>query len=104
MQAFDLSRPDSIDAAAAAARAPGAKFIAGGTDLMQLMKDNVEAPTELVDLEQVGLSGIEADASGLRLEAMARMSDVAAHPEVRLGWPAISQALEASASPQVRNM
>lgn len=104
MQAFDLSRPDSIDAAAAAARAPGAKFIAGGTDLMQLMKDNVEAPTQLVDLENLGLSGIRIDASGLRLEAMARMSDVAAHPEVRLGWPAISQALQASASPQVRNM
>jgi xanthine dehydrogenase YagS FAD-binding subunit len=103
MQAFQLSRPASRDAAAAAG-ASGAKFIAGGTDLMQLLKDNVEAPTQLVDLEPVGLSGIETDASGLRLEAMARMSDVAAHPDVRAGWPAISQALEASASPQVRNM
>jgi xanthine dehydrogenase YagS FAD-binding subunit len=71
---------------------------------MQLLKDNVEAPTELVDLEQVGPSIIEADASGLRLGAMARMSDVAAHPDVRARWPVISQALEASASPQVRNM
>jgi xanthine dehydrogenase YagS FAD-binding subunit len=104
MQAFQLSRPASLDAAVAAAGAHGAKFIAGGTDLMQLLKDNVEAPTELVDLERVGLSGIQTDASGLRLEALARMSDVAAHPEVRAGWPAISQALEASASPQVRNM
>jgi xanthine dehydrogenase YagS FAD-binding subunit len=71
---------------------------------MQLLKDNVEAPTELVDLERVGLSSIQADASGLRLGAMARMSDVAAHPDVRSGWRVIAQALEASASPQVRNM
>jgi CO/xanthine dehydrogenase FAD-binding subunit len=71
---------------------------------MQLLKDNVEAPTELVDLEGVGLSAIRVDAASLRLEAMARMSDVAAHPEVRARWPVIAQALEASASPQVRNM
>jgi xanthine dehydrogenase YagS FAD-binding subunit len=104
MQAFQLSQPTSLDDALAGARADGAKFIAGGSDLMQLMKDNVEAPTKLVDLEGVGLAGIQVSASGLRLEAMARMSDVAAHPEVRERWPVISQALLASASPQVRNM
>jgi xanthine dehydrogenase YagS FAD-binding subunit len=106
MQAFDLSRPRSVEAALAAAHGhgQGAKFIAGGTDLMQLLKDNVEAPSQLVDLDGVGLSQIHADASGLRIEAMARMSDVAAHPEVRARWPVIAQALEASASPQVRNM
>jgi xanthine dehydrogenase YagS FAD-binding subunit len=104
MQAFHLSQPTSLDTALAAANARDAKFIAGGTDLMQLLKDNVESPAQLVDLEHVGLSGIEIDASGLRLGAMARMSDVAAHPEVRAQWPVIAQALEASASPQVRNM
>jgi hypothetical protein len=78
MQTFHLSQPASLEAALAAARAHGTKFIAGGTDLMQLLKDNVEAPTGLVDLERVGLSSIHADASGLRLGAMARMSDVAA--------------------------
>jgi xanthine dehydrogenase YagS FAD-binding subunit len=104
MQAFKLSRPTSLDAAVVTAQAQGAKFIAGGTDLMQLLKDNVETPTELVDLEPVGLTAIKVDDSGLRLETMARMSDVAAHPDVRAGWPVISQALEASASPQVRNM
>ncbi len=104
MQAFHLAQPTSLDAALAAANARDARFIAGGTDLMQLMKDNVEATTQLVDLEHVGLSRILVDRSGLRLEAMARMSDVAAHPEVRAHWPVISQALEASASPQVRNM
>ena len=100
MQAFHLAQPTSL----AAANAHDARFIAGGTDLMQLMKDNVEATTQLVDLEHVGLSRIHVERSGLRLEAMARMSDVAAHPEVRAHWPVISQALEASASPQVRNM
>jgi xanthine dehydrogenase YagS FAD-binding subunit len=104
MQAFHLAQPKSLDAALAAANARDARFIAGGTDLMQLMKDNVEAATQLVDLEHVGLSRIQVERSGLRLEAMARMSDVAAHPEVRAHWPVISQALEASASPQVRNM
>ena len=67
MQAFHLSQPTSLDAALAAAHARDAKFIAGGTDLMQLLKDNVESPTQLVDLEHVGLSRIEVDASGLRL-------------------------------------
>jgi xanthine dehydrogenase YagS FAD-binding subunit len=104
MQAFTLAQPASIDAALAGADAAGAKYIAGGTDLMQLMKDNVEAPTHLIDLELLPLTAIRADSNGLRLEAMARMSDVGAHPAVREGWPVISQALEASASPQVRNM
>lgn len=104
MQAFTLMQPASIDAAVADAEASGTKYIAGGSDLMQLMKDNVEAPTHLIDLEPLPLTAIRADSSGLRLEAMARMSDVAAHPAVLEGWPVISEALLASASPQVRNM
>ncbi len=104
MQAFDLMQPTSLEAALAAAGGDNTKFIAGGTDLLQLMKDNVEVPVKLVDLDGVGLSRVEVTSSGLRMEALARMSDVAAHPEVRERWPVISQALEASASPQVRNM
>jgi xanthine dehydrogenase YagS FAD-binding subunit len=104
MQAFSLLRPGSADAALAGARTQGTKYIAGGTDLMQLLKDNVETPTQLVDLEGVGLSRIAVVGGRLRLEAMARMSDVAAHPAVREGWPVIAEALVASASPQVRNM
>src|SRR4051794_39066337 len=104
MQAFHLTQPTTLDAALAAAHASGSKFIDGGTDLMQLLKDNVEAPTQLVDLDAVGSTLIRVDASGLHLGALARMSDVAAHPEVRGNWPVIAQALEASASPQVRNM
>src|SRR5262249_49767383 len=84
MQAFSLLNPTTATDAVAAAQAhqQAAKYLAGGTDLMQLMKDNVERPTRLVDLEGVGLSHIHADASGLRIEAMARMSDVAQHPAV----------------------
>lgn len=104
MQEFVLLQPTSAGDAAAAARATGGKYIAGGTDLLQLMKDNVETPTRLVDLEPLGLSDIEADDASLRIGAMARMSDIAAHRAVREGWPVISEALLASASPQVRNM
>ncbi|HEY1412983.1 MAG TPA: xanthine dehydrogenase family protein subunit M [Rhodopila sp.] len=104
MQAFTLTQPRDMQEAIAAASGARAKYIAGGTDLLQLAKDNVETPTRLVDLEGVGASAIHADADRLRLEPLARMSDVAAHPAVVAGWPVLSQALLASASPQVRNM
>jgi xanthine dehydrogenase YagS FAD-binding subunit len=102
MQFFRLARPDSIDSAVAAA-ADG-KYIAGGTDLLQLMKDNVETPDRLVDLEPLPLTRIYMDGASLRLGAMARMSDVAEHSMVRERFPVIREALLASASPQVRNM
>ncbi len=104
MQEFAFVQPNSPQDAITAASVAGAKYIAGGTDLLQLMKDNVEAPTRLIDLEPVGMTDIDAGPNGLRLGAMARMSDVAAHHAVRQDWPVISEALLASASPQVRNM
>jgi xanthine dehydrogenase YagS FAD-binding subunit len=104
MQSFNLVQPDGIEAAVSAAAMPHSKYIAGGSDLMQLMKDNVETPEHLVDLEQLRLGGVSVGRSGLRLEAMSRMSDVAAHPVVRERFPVISEALLLSASPQVRNM
>jgi xanthine dehydrogenase YagS FAD-binding subunit len=104
MQAFTLTNPANRDAAVAAGSAAGAKYIAGGTDLLQLAKDNIETPTQLVDLEPLGMAGILVTAGNLRLEPLARMSDVAAHPGVVQGWPVLSQALLASASPQIRNM
>jgi xanthine dehydrogenase YagS FAD-binding subunit len=103
MHAFRLHHPRGIDAAISLA-ARGGTYIAGGSGLMQLLKDNVETPDNLVDLERLPLTGIHSDATGLRLGSMARMSDVAAHPEVRQRFPVISEALLASASPQVRNM
>ncbi len=104
MQAFTLTQPSNIQSAVAAASEPQTKYIAGGTDLLQLAKDDIETPRQLVDLEPLPMSGIHAGPNGLRLEALARMSDVAAHPAVVHGWPVLSQALLASASPQIRNM
>lgn len=104
MQAFSLLAPASRDEAARAAAEPGSMFIAGGTDLMQLLKDNVLAPTRLVDIDPLPMHGIELTPSGIRIGALARMSDVALHPAVRRDWPVIAEALLASASPQVRNM
>jgi xanthine dehydrogenase YagS FAD-binding subunit len=83
---------------------PGAMFIAGGTDLLQLMKNDVIAPSRLMDISGLDLRGISASAQKLQLGALATMSEVAAHPAVRNGWPMIAEALLSSASPQVRNM
>jgi xanthine dehydrogenase YagS FAD-binding subunit len=93
-----------ISANGAAALPQGGSFIAGGTDLLQLMKSNVAAPAQLVDLAPLSLRGIHVTDSELRLGAMETMANVAAHPDVQRNWPAISQALLLSASPQVRNM
>lgn len=103
MQAFDLIHPTDA-AAAIAAAGEGRKYIAGGTDLIQLMKEYVETPRTLIDLDGLPLAAIAADGSGLRLGALARMRDVAAHPVVLSDYPVIAEALLATASPQVRNM
>jgi xanthine dehydrogenase YagS FAD-binding subunit len=105
MQAFTIARPASIEDALANGPKDGAKYIAGGTDLMQLGKDNVEAPRQLIDLDGLvpATIGVAPDGS-LHLGALARMVDVANHPDVRATWPAISEALLLSASPQIRNM
>ena len=104
MQNFDLARPRDAAAAFAAHGGDGA-YIGGGTDLMQLLKDDVEAPRRVVDLDVGVLSDrVESNAQGLRIGAGAKMSDVAAHPLVLRDYPVVSQALLLSASPQVRNM
>ena len=79
------------------------RFIAGGTNLVDLMKANVERPAHLVDINALPLAGIDEVAGGIRIGALARMADVAAHPLVQKRFPAISQALLLSASPQLRN-
>lgn len=104
MQNFTLTRPASVDAACAAAAGADTAFIAGGTDLIQLTKQEVERPTHLVDLDGVLSDAVEVRQEGLRIGALARMSDVAAHPEVRRNYRAISEALLSAASPQIRNM
>ncbi len=84
---------------------PGADYIAGGTDMIQLMRERVRNPGQIVDIIALpGLAGIEAGPGGARLGALARMSDAAAHAGVREHFPVVAEALLASASPQVRNL
>src|SRR5947207_16030140 len=104
MENFALATPADIDAALNAAANDGAKFIAGGTDLLQLMKDHVERPRQLIDIERLPLDRVAFDGNGARIGALVRMSDAADHPELRRRYPLIAEALLASASPQVRNL
>jgi xanthine dehydrogenase YagS FAD-binding subunit len=104
MENFTLAMPATIEAALAAAQQADAKFIAGGTDLLQLMKDNIERPQRLVDLEGLPLDTFSIGADGARIGALIRMSDLADDPTLRRHYPVIAEALLASASPQVRNM
>ena len=104
MENFTLAIPATIEAALAAAQQADAKFIAGGTDLLQLMKDHVERPQRLVDLEGLPLDTFSMGADGVRIGALVRMSDLADDPTLRRHYPVIAEALLASASPQVRNM
>jgi xanthine dehydrogenase YagS FAD-binding subunit len=102
MQPFVYTRATDLGAALAALRdQPGAAPIAGGTELVNWMKEGIASPAVLVDINALpGLDGIEATADGLHLGALARMSDVAAHPDVHQQYPAIAEALLARASTQ----
>jgi xanthine dehydrogenase YagS FAD-binding subunit len=92
------------DAFEAVSGRPGARFIAGGTNILDLMKDAVENPPMLVDINHIGLTTVEPHEGGLFIGALARMSDVARDPQVVQNYPMVSIALEQSASPQLRNM
>jgi xanthine dehydrogenase YagS FAD-binding subunit len=86
------------------ARTPGAEFIAGGTDMVQLLQEGVRRPSELVDVNALPLGDIEMTPAYARIGALCRMADVAADPRIRREFPVVAEALLASASPQVRNM
>lgn len=85
MKAFTYERVNTpAEAALSAQRVPGAKFIAGGTNLLDLMKLEIETPTHLIDVNGLGLDKIEVtDAGGLRIGALVRNTDLAAHERVR---------------------
>jgi xanthine dehydrogenase YagS FAD-binding subunit len=107
MHPFALSTTDDPAAAIAAhARDPELAFIAGGTDLIGLMKDRAVLPERLLDINGLpGMARIDAmPDGGLRIGALARMSDAAADPEVRRRFPVIAEALLFAASGQLRNM
>lgn len=105
MKSFTYERASTAaGAATAAARTPGAKFIAGGTNLLDLMKLEIETPTHLIDVNGVGLDKIEpTEAGGLRIGALVRNSDLAADARVRRDYGLLSRALLAGASGQLRN-
>ncbi len=105
MRAFTYERANApVEAAAAVARTPGAKFIAGGTNLLDLMKLQIEAPTHLVDVNGLKLDTIEpTPEGGLRIGALVRNTDLAADERVRRDYGVLSRALLAGASGQLRN-
>jgi len=104
MKAFTYQRADSTTSAAAASLKPGAKIIAGGTNLLDLMKLQVETPSALVDINALPLDKIEETPDGgLRVGALVRNSDLAADPRVRQRYGVLSRALLAGASAQLRN-
>ncbi len=106
MKPFTFERADSpAAAAAAAARHPGAKFVAGGTNLLDLMKLEIETPAHLIDVNGLALDKIETtDEGGLRIGALVRNTDLAADERVRRDYGVLSRALVAGASGQLRNM
>jgi len=105
MRPFTYERAASAQQAAQAAAAhPGAKFIAGGTNLLDLMKLQIETPTHLIDVNHLGLDRVEkTDAGGLRIGAHVRNTDLAADRIVRRDYAVLSRALLAGASGQLRN-
>ena len=106
MRSFTYERANSpADAAAAAARHADAKFIAGGTNLLDLMKLEIETPAHLIDVNGLALDKIEPAADGgLRIGALVRNTDLAADSRIRRDYGVLSRALLAGASGQLRNM
>ncbi|HEU4994709.1 MAG TPA: xanthine dehydrogenase family protein subunit M [Gemmatimonadaceae bacterium] len=105
MRPFTYERATDQWAALGAVAQPGAKFISGGTNLLDLMKLEIERPTHLVDISRLPLKAIEElPNGGLRVGAQATNSQLAADPHVRTRYPILSQAVVAGASGQLRNM
>jgi len=103
MKPFDYARAVTVDEALAAG-AGGGRYIAGGTNLIDLMKLQVETPGMLVDISRLALDSVEEiDGGGVRIGALVPNSDLAAHPLIRARYPMLSRALLAGASVQLRN-
>lgn len=102
---FEYTRTSSVNAAMEAIRRePRAAFIAGGTNLVDLMKRGVTSPQRLIDINGLPLKNIERTSGGISIGALTVNSDVATNELVRKDFPLLSQALQAGASPQLRNM
>ncbi|MDQ0463519.1 xanthine dehydrogenase YagS FAD-binding subunit [Caulobacter ginsengisoli] len=101
MSDFQYARAGDVAEALRLGAAPGAAFLAGGTDLLQLWKAGVQSPGQVIDISRLPLKDITAADGVLTLGALARLAEVAAHPAVH---PLIVEAIAASASGQIRNM
>jgi xanthine dehydrogenase YagS FAD-binding subunit len=104
MNPFHYQRATSPDEAIHALSARGSKFLGGGTNLVDLMKYNVERPTTLIDVTHLDLTHITQTDDTTSIGAAVRNSDLANHPIIRTHYPLLSQALLSGASPQLRNM
>lgn len=105
MEPFKLIRVHDNQAAIRTALMAGSRFIAGGTNLIDLMKLHIETPKQVVDINKLPFSGIEElPDGGLRIGALVKNSDLAYHPVVIKKYPVLSEALLSGASPQLRNM
>jgi xanthine dehydrogenase YagS FAD-binding subunit len=105
MKSFSYERATATESAIHAGAARGAKFLAGGTNLVDLMKYGVESPATLVDINHLDLAGIVAGPDGgVRIGALVKNSDLANHPLIKNQYPLLAQALLSGASPQLRNM
>lgn len=105
MRPFKYTRAtDPNGAASAVAANPQAKFLAGGTNILDLMKEDVERPNELVDLTRLQLAEIKETGGGISIGALATNTDTANHPLIRRDYPLLTQAIVAGASGQLRNM
>ena len=105
MNLFDYVRPDSVSEAVAAGSRPDAAYLAGGTNLLDLMKVGVRQPASLVDITRLHeLQGLEQlDDGGFRIGALVRNSDLARHADFAAAFPAVAEALLSGASGQLRN-
>ena len=103
---FEYARANDIaDAVRQIAADPAAKFIAGGTNLIDLMKGEVERPSRLIDITRLPLKTVEdTPGGGLRIGALVPNSDLAYHPKIEQRYPLLSSAIMAGASAQLRNM
>lgn len=105
MQPFNYKKAGQVDNAVALVTPEvEAAYLAGGTSLIDLMKLNVQRPTQLIDINPLPLTKIEMHGNSVRIGAMASNSDVAYNPIIRERYPVLSEALLSGASPQLRNM
>jgi xanthine dehydrogenase YagS FAD-binding subunit len=103
MNRYDYIRPDTVADAIAALANPDARALAGGTNLVDLMKYDVARPALVVDINRLPLKSIEVSQDRLRVGALVSNSDLAWHPDVQARWPLLASAILAGASPQLRN-